>query len=317
MPITLKQSKVIQISKTDRLRARLVLALGQAQVGTSQVSVDELIALRDGTLSNESRERLLRLLDSCPDCYEEWLALNRFLDDEESPFATGPWLRVTRWWSFATARNLSAAAAVVVIAVMLTLLLRPETDLGTDIDRAYELAIKQSLLPPEPTPLIATGLPGYAFAGTGDVVMARTAFAAGIWRGNHELQQDVSAAYPGPLLPSGVPTASLPNDPWQKTRWSVYSETARWLVLVTQACRGPGARHSAFWHYQEPVVHRISARISGLALEHDFAKVVSGRLGQIDDAVGELARGARADRQCTRIEREVQSILDVAGNPAE
>lgn len=313
----MSQSEETQISEIDRLRARLVLALARVQEGASQVSVEDLIALRQGTLSDEARESVLQLLDSSPMCYEEWLALNRFLDEEEARSATLARAGGKQWRTVFSVRNLAAAAALVALAVALTLLLKPVADLGSEIDRVYALAISQSLLPARSLPLLANGVSAYAFSGTGDERMEKAAFVAGIWRANHELKQEDRAAYPVQLLPPDVPVASLPDDPWSKTRWSVYSETARWLVLITQSCRGSGVSASRFWLAQKPVLHRIRARLAELALEHDFAKVISGRLDQIDEAVGELAGGARADRSCARIEREVQSILDAAGHPVE
>jgi len=309
------QSDKTQVNEADRLRARLVLAATRIDEQEVQVSIDDLIALREGRLSADHRQRVLQLLDSCPECYEEWLALNRFLDDEARLSDAGRKGWLVRGMPFVGTRTITAAAAAVVLAVSVMLFFVQAPDIGTRVDRAYASAEKYSLLPAHPGGLITLDETHYAFGGSGDNAIARTAFAAGAWSANHVLQGDAASDYPEGLLPPSVTAASFNDEPWHETQWSVYTDTARWLVLVVEVCKGPEPENQPFWQEQYAILNRIRNKLRALGKYDGFHEVMSGRLGRMDDAYSKLAEGGATGRPCALIERETRGLLGSVGQP--
>ena len=235
---------------SDKAAVRLALAATPPARSTEEVSTDELIALRQGTLSTADRQRVLAVLDASETSYEDWLALNRYLDDEQPATSNGRRNKYLAW-------GIGTAAAALLAAVLLTTSQPPS--LVVLLDRSYAQALSSGAVSLSMSPLQFMGGPNSELGftgGTGSEV--RQALGSGLWAGAAQLRGEEDTSYPETLLPPGIQRASLADGPWAGTDWVGQATLGRWLVLAVaglSATSGPARVLARAGHHRRAAAY--------------------------------------------------------------
>jgi len=274
---------------------------------TDEVSTEQLGALRNGSLTKQERQRVLELLDSSESCYQEWLALNRYLDDEAADESTvsRPWYANYPAWSIGTA---AAGALLVLIFV-----LGQPPSLERMLEQSYAEAISKGIVSPTVTlpELFTAPRPGYSLATNATDRLPRRALGAGLWAGSATLRGDADVPYPDLLLPPGRAEAHIGQAPWQGTEWAGHAALGRWLVLVAAACTQPASNHQSFWRNQATIANLLATRIANedeTALTAPLLK----QLREIVAPIAQLAADVAPERSCAEVERSAERLAAFA-----
>jgi hypothetical protein len=273
---------------SDTLSVRLALAATRSKESVAEVSTDELLALRDGTLAVGERERVLAILDRSPASYDEWLALNRYLDDERR---AGDERRRPRYLPWA-----AAAAAAVVAALIVTTTRSPT--LGQQLEDRYAEALASGAVSVTASSLAFMGEPGAAagFAG-GELANSRRALGAGLWAGGALLSGATEASYPQALLPSDKAAAEPSARPWEGTAWAAHAALGRWLVLAAVACGQKPPPGPEFWQTQQTFAAQLPAALAEAGANAETA-VLRRQMQVASEPLDRLAGGDNPARPC-------------------
>jgi hypothetical protein len=239
-------------------------------------------------LSGREREKVLAALDSSDATYEEWLALNRFLDDDTGKDAVARPRRYLPW-----AGGIVAAG----LAIAFVFFIRGPDGVESSLDRSYEELL--SATGPSTSPLSFVDGPdaGTGFGANSDA-MTRVALSAGLWTGAAEIRGEAGARYPAQLLPPGVDDADLADRPWRRTDWAGYAVLGRWLVLVVTACDQPASVDAGFWRQQSDIAVSLRASLESGAAE---AAVLQRQLDEMPIHLGQLSEGGNPVRPCRNL----------------
>jgi hypothetical protein len=238
-------------------------------------------------LSGREREKVLAALDSSDATYEEWLALNRFLDDDTGEDAVARPRRYLSW-----AGGLVAAG----LAIAIVFFIRGPDGLESSLDRSYEELL--SARGPSTSPLMFVDGPDAGTGFTASNATRKQALSAGLWAGAAEIRGEASARYPAQLLPPGVDDADLADRPWRRTDWAGYAVLGRWLVLVVRACDQPAVVDAAFWQQQSDIALSLRASLESGAAE---AAVLQRQLDEMLTRMGQLSEGGNPVRPCRNL----------------
>ena len=303
----------------ERLRVRLALAASRVETSAVEVSTEQMLALRDNRLTGEEREHVLSALDANPEAYEDWLALNRFLDGEHAADRRPRILPV--WARSRLAVGGASAAAVAALVVALVLLVRVPA-VSTLVQAELEQAISAGLV----TAGEQMGqLPAYdesasdsygfgpADVGTG----SRQALASGIWAAREWLAGQRTSPYLDDLLLAGTSGANIAENPWRDTEWEAYTTLGRWLVLIAAVCAGPDPGRAEFWKKQPHIARTLARAIPSAGNGSHVTEATQRHLAVIADQLSALSAGAAAGRPCGAIQREARQLatLALSGRP--
>lgn len=304
------ESKNAVDRKGERLDVRLALTATAPESSTEEVTTEQFIGLREGTLTPDEKRRVVELLDSSESAYREWLAFNRYLDEEG---AKQP--RVPRPRHLGRLAWVGGSAAAGLLLAVILILGQPPT-LERAIDRSYARASATGIVSASgAVPDLATlAGSGYEMSASDPGSMARRALSAGLWAGAAALSGDADASYPVGLLPANRSGSRLGQAPWQESDWASYAELGRWLVLLAAACREPQPGHQGFWHQQSMLRAQVTDALAATE-GTEVAKPVLRQLAAIEAPIGQLAAGAAPERPCDEIVRAAQRLA-AFGHPA-
>ena len=290
-------------SDPQQLNVRLALKATAPSLSTDEVSTEQLVGLRDGTLTTRERKRVLDMLDRSESCYQEWLALNRYLDDESVGKLEVPHARNSNRlaWSLGVAMA-SALFAVIVI-------FSQPPPLEKVLDQSYADARSAGIVAPNVTLPELFGDPPsvYDFASNTMDSLPQRSMRAGLWAGAATLNGDVDTPYPAALLPPTASTARLGQAPWLGTEWAAHELLGRWLVLVAASCQQSVSDQPEFWKQQAMIVDRLTARIAEDG-ETVLNQPLLRQLRGVSAPIGQLAASATPDRPCAEIRRIAERL---------
>lgn len=287
----------------EQLNVRLALRATAPTSSTDEVTTEQFIGLRAGTLTARERKCVLDMLDRSESCYQEWLAFNRYLDDE------GPGVfEITRSLNsnrLAWGMGVAAAGAMLALVVILS----QPSPLGQVLDQSYADARSAGIVAPNVTLLELFGDPpsGFDFTSHTTDSLPRRSLGAGLWAGAAMLNGDVDTSYPEMLLPPATSAARLGQVPWQDTEWAAREVLGRWLVLVAAACQQSDLDQPEFWKQQAVIIDRLAAEIDEEG-ETVLTQPILRQLRSVSVPIGQLAASASADRPCTEIRRIAEQL---------
>jgi hypothetical protein len=272
----------------EKLSAWIALAATHPARSGVEVTTEQMIEFRNGTLSGREREKVLAALDSSDATYEEWLALNRFLDDDTGKDAVARPRRYLPW-----AGGIVAAG----LAIAFVFFIRGPDGLESSLDRSYEELLSATGPSTSPLSFVDGADAGTGFAASSDATR-RVAMSAGLWTGAAAMRGQSSGPYPTQLLPPGVSDANLADRPWSRTDGAAYAALGRWLVLVVAACEQPAAVDAAFWRQQSDIAVSLRASLESGAVE---AAVPRRQLDEMLTRMGQLSEGGNPVRPCRNL----------------
>jgi hypothetical protein len=301
------RSKNRKNKNLERLGVRLALKATAPVSSTDEVSTEQLISLRDGSLTPPEKLAVLEVLDRSESCYQEWLALNRYLDDE----STGASAVSRPWYSNRLAWGVGAMAAGLLLALFVILNL--PLPLEQVLDQSYAKARSAGIVTPNVTLPELIGGPRSAYdltTATADS-LPRRGLGAGLWAGSATLGGEVNLPYPQVLLPPGTSAARLGQAPWQDTEWAIHATLGRWLILVAAACQQPDSDQTAFWQQQVMIVDRLVAQMAEVG-EPELRQPLLRQLRGSSAPIGALAGGAGPARHCVEVGRIAEQMAGFA-----
>ena len=289
----------------DRLAALAALVVQPRAEPGPCPPPEELATFSEGRLSPEARARMLTHLDACPDCYREWLAVQRVM--AEQPAVVTPLVRQASrrrqaigWWS---GLGMALAAGLLIALVWWWPLVREPTP-AEQVAQAYATVLQASSgLPVEA--IAARRLPweeepaGYGFATSGITEPATRAFGAGLWTGRALLRSRDPHVIPT-LPPDLIPPAG--QETWETTEWAPYAVLGRWLVLLQVLCVSPQEVSATLWEQQQAIDRRLQAAFHDRPKIEVAAQTVLKALADLATGFDSRHAGGSPLRLCQQIE---------------
>jgi hypothetical protein len=303
-------------SPEHRFIARVILAATRPEEKDMDISVRDLIALREGHLAGEAREELLTKLNACPDCYRQWLDLNRFLDEEqEKPQVPG---KPARWkWRLRASWGLAGVASIAaaILALVILMPLRPSPDLAKRIDLAYvniQSNMGTDISGPD-TKMQTSPKTGYGFAGNRRPIPAKQSFQSGVLWGRLRLRGEEPELLPAELRPAEIPLSSPDTDPWLTTEWATFDLAGRWLTLLDAVCAQSNPPPDGFWSEQHGLSAELRMSFEERARTASAAKLLARTLERVDEDLAKLAHQQERTSACHNIRSEVAFVSQAFG----
>lgn len=287
----------------ERLWVRLAIAATSFATTHSSVTPETLIALREGRLANAERVRVLAMLDTCPDCYDDWLALNLALAEEQGSQQTG-----RMRWPFWASIALGAVASLVLALWLGTSRFSPA--IGAQVAATYQEASDLGLLPSRSWLKLESGAPDrYAFQTPTVSSSAERALASGIWAGRRLTEGDAVAIFPPAFVPKGLDRSPITPDPWGRSDVADYSALGRWLVLVVRVCETREHVPPRYWLEQQVLAERFLRLFEARAANDEMARPILRRLAAIQESIAQLADDKSRVRTCAELTDQARAIV--------
>ncbi len=302
----MKPSASDESTPQDRLAVLAALAIQPRTTPGPCPPPEELAAFSNDRLPPEARAHMLAHLDACPDCYRDWLAVQRVVAEQPTAVVTPltrqtPRRRPAIGWR--SGLGIALAAGLLIALVWWWPLVREPTP-AEQVDQAYETVLQA--LPGSPVEAIAARrLPweeepaGYGFAAGGATEPANRAFGAGLWSGRAMLRSRDPQAMPT-LPPELIPPAG--QGTWEATEWAPYTVLGRWLVLLQVLCASPQDVSAALWEQQQAIDRRLQAAFRERPANEAAAAVVMKALAELAAGFDSHHAGSRPQRLCQQVE---------------
>lgn len=316
--------------RAERLSVLVALAAQPpAQPSDAHPSPEELAAFGEERLNPVDRERILAHLDTCSDCYEEWLAVADTLATTEPAggqhrrrglpvFGTQWHHRRRRAWV------LSGAGVALAACLVLALLVpwRTDSSLPALIDGAYETAragagpdlreIAARDTAPRREPAST-----YGFSSGAGSDAAR-AFAAGLLEGRSALGggDHFSTPVPPDLAPS--PGQPAESGAWQSTEWADYALLGRWVYLLQTICKTSAQGSPAIWEAQHFIAAGLRDRLARRPAGDTKARPVAAVMQDVEKTLGDTELVANPRRLCSQLDQSFDRLgilLHLAPSP--
>ncbi len=302
----MKPSASDESTPQDRLAVLAALAVQPRTTLDPCPPPEELAAFSDDRLPPEACARVLAHLDACPDCYREWLAVQRVMAEQPAAAMTpltrqAPRRRPAIGWR--SGIGIALAAGLLIALVWWWPLVREPTP-AEQVAQAYTTVLQASSgLPVEA--IAARRLPwedapaGYGFAAGGAAELATRAFGAGLWSGRAVLRNRDPQALP--TLPPEL-TPPVGQGAWEATEWAPYTVLGRWLVLLQVLCASPQEVSAALWKQQQAIDRRLQAAFRERLTNEADAQTVLKALAELAAGFDSRYAGTSPRRLCQQIE---------------
>ncbi len=302
----MKPSDPDESTPQDRLTVLAALAVQPRTAPGPCPPPEELAAFSDDRLPPEACARVLAHLDACPDCYREWLAVQRVMAEQPAAAMTpltrqAPRRRPAIGWGAGI--GMALAASLLIALVWWWPLVREPTP-AEQVAQAYTTVLQASSgLPVEA--IAARRLPwenepaGYGFAAGGAAEPATRAFGAGLWIGRAMLRNRDPQALP--TLPPELATPAGQGT-WEATEWAPYTVLGRWLVLLQVLCAAPREVSAALWEQQQEIDRRLQAAFRDRPATEAAAQSVLKALAELAAGFDSRHTGIGPLRLCQQVE---------------
>jgi hypothetical protein len=290
----------------DRLVALAALAVQPRAAPGPCPPPEELAAFSEGRLPPEARAHTLAHLDACPDCYRDWLAVQRVVAEQPAAVVTPLTRQASRrrpaigWRS---GIGMALAASLLIALIGWWPLVSGPTP-AEQVAQAYETVLQASSGLPVET-IAARRLPwedgpvGYGFAAGGATEPAIRAFGVGLWTGRAMLRSRDPQTMP--MLPPELAPPAGPGT-WEATEWAPYTVLGRWLVLLQVLCASPQDVSAALWEQQQAIGRRLQAAFRERPANEAAAAVVIKALAELAAGFDSHHAGSSPQRLCQQVE---------------
>lgn len=289
----------------DRLRALFSLSSFSSAEKSLCPSDGELAAFMDGGLAPEEREVILVHLESCPTCYNEWLAASSILSDErkqrheETEISDSAFKKTLK----KSGRNRSymafgiALAASLILFILFPVYHHPE--ISSLIEKQYKTAQTYSISSSEIDFLKdreGNIVRGYGFIDANRKPgPAAESFMSGMQSGWNLLKNDPKSK------PEKISPERISND--RKD----YYWAGRWYALVTALCQSDQLLSEKFLEDQKKVIETLQSTFSPRVAKENEAMVVTRSLERMMSMVSKDK--IDLGRTCRSLQLELEIVV--------
>ncbi len=292
--------------QTERLQALLALA-AQPPVSTEACPDDAALAeFVSGTLQGSAREHMLQHLHACPDCYQQWQAVEACLSmaptaetataAESAPRTTAAtkttWQQKLRdWWQQQTAPvwygGFAGVAATMLFAAWLLPQLLMSSSMDRQLDQLYQSlntdhrpAVQQALAHLD-DPLQRRGNQ-FGFLEQAEPTPSSRAFSAGLWTGQQLLNQQERQQVPVHLQ------APAESGNWANSQWGEFYQLGRWTMALWIVSQFNYEMSAQYWQNQQALCDELQSKLKHQAMRLTEANTVQLRLQTIAGLLNNL-----------------------------
>ncbi len=265
--MTQKTERKTYTEDQDRILALLALSSQETKEKGACPTVEELETFAGGGAVPERRRGILAHLNTCPACYNEWLAMPPPL--RESLFhrmTSGAAMFMENSFRFMrefvpSKEFLCMATVVMVCMATVVMVIIPGIDPSMDrqISQSYQSVLTQKMtLPKDKLPWEKRRRP-LGFTGSDRHTPEYRAFGAGLWIGRETLTSQTSeTSMPDFLFPNwDDPRNSVKADKWEDTHYARYFWLGKRSMLVQTLCQSDSELPRGFREEQIAVSERL------------------------------------------------------------